>query len=58
MRSANGCAFCEFGGGSGDFAIVACAAVAEKDALRLAVGGVADRPIARDLAQLDGEALD
>jgi len=52
-----GCAFANSGGGRG-FAIVACAAVAERMHLRLAVGGVADRPIARDLAQLDGEALD
>ncbi|CAM3413489.1 FAD binding domain-containing protein [Bordetella sputigena] len=38
------CAFTEFSARHGDFAIVAVAAVAGPDGLRLAVGGVADRP--------------
>jgi 2-furoyl-CoA dehydrogenase FAD binding subunit len=32
--------------------------VARKTGLRIAVGGVADRPVARDLPRLDGSALD
>src|SRR5215204_5102087 len=47
-RPGQGCAFREFGRRHGDFAIVACAAVAGADGMRLAVGGVADRPVARD----------
>ena len=42
----------------GDFAIVACAAVTTSDGIRLAVGGVADMPVARDFPPLDGSALD
>jgi 2-furoyl-CoA dehydrogenase FAD binding subunit len=42
----------------GDFAIVACAAVATMDGVRLAVGGVADMPVARVFPRLDGSALD
>src|SRR6185437_16325472 len=42
----------------GDFALVAVAAVASADRLRLAVGGVADRPVARDFPLLAGDALD
>ncbi|OZI19085.1 carbon monoxide dehydrogenase [Bordetella genomosp. 9] len=38
------CAFTEFSARHGDFAIVAVAAVAGPGGLRLAVGGVADRP--------------
>lgn len=52
-----GTAFREFGRRHGDFAIVACAAVADAARARLAVGGVSDRPVARDFAQLEGEAL-
>jgi 2-furoyl-CoA dehydrogenase FAD binding subunit len=54
----NGYAFREFGRRHGDFAIVACAAVASEGATRLAVGGVADHPTARDFAKLNGNALD
>ncbi len=50
-------AFREFGRRHGDFAIAACAAVRTRDAIRLAVGGVADRPVARDFPLLDGGAL-
>lgn len=57
-RSGTGYAFREFARRHGDFAIVACAAVATEQGLRLAVGGVADRPIARDFGRIDGSALD
>jgi 2-furoyl-CoA dehydrogenase FAD binding subunit len=57
-RPGQGCAFREFGRRHGDFAIVACAAVADADGVRLAVGGVADRPVARDLGKSDGSALE
>jgi 2-furoyl-CoA dehydrogenase FAD binding subunit len=42
----------------GDFAIVACAAIVSDTAIRFAVGGVADKPEARDWPLLDGAALD
>lgn len=54
----HGYAFREFARRHGDFAIVACAAVANEHAARLAIGGVADRPVAFDGLQLDGTALD
>ncbi|GAN78500.1 FAD binding domain-containing protein [Acidisphaera rubrifaciens] len=57
-RPDTGYAFAEIGRRHGDFAIVACAAVAGPHGLRLAVGGVADRPVARDFPPLDGSALD
>ena len=47
-RPGEGFAFREFARRHGDFAIVACAAVATENSVRLAVGGVADRPMARD----------
>ncbi len=53
-----GYAFAEFARRHGDFAIVACAAVADGDNIRLCVGGVADRPTVRDFGALDGGALD
>ena len=56
-RAGDGFAFREFGRRHGDFAIVACAAAATHCGTRLAVGGVADRPVVRDLAELDGSAL-
>jgi 2-furoyl-CoA dehydrogenase FAD binding subunit len=52
------CAFREVARRHGDFAIVACAAVATADGVRLAVGGVADMPATRDLPRLEGSALD
>jgi 2-furoyl-CoA dehydrogenase FAD binding subunit len=52
------CAFREVARRHGDFAIVACAAVATDNGVRLAVGGVADMPATRDLPRLDGSALD
>ena len=44
-----GYAFREIGRRHGDFAIVACAGVVGGATARLAIGGVADRPVARDL---------
>jgi 2-furoyl-CoA dehydrogenase FAD binding subunit len=52
------CAFREVARRHGDFAIVACAAVETTEGVRLAVGGVADMPAARDFPDLDGSALD
>jgi 2-furoyl-CoA dehydrogenase FAD binding subunit len=42
----------------GDFAVVACAAAVHDKGIRFAVGGVADKPEARDWPRLDGSALD
>jgi len=53
-----GYAFAEFSLRHGDYAACAVAVVARKRGLRIAVGGVADRPLARDLPPLDGSALD
>lgn len=52
------CAFREVARRHGDFAIVACAAVATQTGVRLSVGGVADVPTARDWPHLEGSALD
>jgi 2-furoyl-CoA dehydrogenase FAD binding subunit len=52
------CAFREVARRHGDFAIVACAAVTTGRGVRLAVGGVADTPVAREFDALDGAALD
>lgn len=52
------CAFREVARRHGDFAIVACAAVATAGGVRLSVGGVADVPTARDWPRLEGSALD
>ncbi len=52
------CAFREVARRHGDFAIVACAAVATPTGVRLSVGGVADVPTARDWPRLEGSALD
>lgn len=57
-RPGHGYAFAEFGRRHGDFAIVACAAVCTKDRIRVAIGGVADRPVARNFPSLGGDALD
>lgn len=53
-----GCAFREIGRRHGDFAIVACAAVVDASEARLAVGGVADRPVMRSLPLPDSGDLD
>jgi 2-furoyl-CoA dehydrogenase FAD binding subunit len=52
------CAFREVARRHGDFAIVACAAVASMQGVRFAVGGVADMAAVRDWPRLDGTALD
>ena len=56
-RPGEGFGFAEFSRRHGDFAICAVAAVANEKGLRIAVGGVADRPVARDLPRLEGSAL-
>lgn len=57
-KPGQGFGFAEFSRRHGDFAICAVAAVADGAGLRIAVGGVADRPVARELPLLDGSALD
>jgi 2-furoyl-CoA dehydrogenase FAD binding subunit len=57
-QQSHGYAFREFARRHGDFAIVACAAVAGAHSLRLAIGGVGDRPLARDIGDLYGDMLD
>jgi 2-furoyl-CoA dehydrogenase FAD binding subunit len=56
-RASEGFAFREFARRHGDFAIVACAAVADAKRVRLAVGGVADRPVVRDFSDASDDAL-
>lgn len=54
-----GYAFTEMALRHGDFALAAVAVVARGAGVRIAVGGVADRPVARDYpADLGGDALD
>ena len=57
-RAGTGYAFREIGRRHGDFAIVACAAVVNAREARLAVGGVADKPIACDLPLLGKSNFD
>jgi len=57
-RPGTGYAFREVALRHGDFALCAVAAVADRQNLRIAVGGVADRPVARDYPRLAGGALD
>lgn len=57
-RAGAGYAFREIGRRHGDFAIVACAAIVDARTARLAVGGVADRPLARELPLPDDPGLD
>ncbi|WP_298261214.1 FAD binding domain-containing protein [Bradyrhizobium sp.] len=52
------CAFREVARRHGDFAIVACAAVATDKGVRLAIGGVADMPVTREFPRLESGALD
>jgi 2-furoyl-CoA dehydrogenase FAD binding subunit len=52
-----GFAFREFARRHGDFAIVACAALVSGQSIRLAVGGVADRPVVHDFADASDDAL-
>jgi 2-furoyl-CoA dehydrogenase FAD binding subunit len=53
-----GYAFREVGLRHGDFAVCAVAVVAEGEQLRIGVGGVADRPVVRELEALANDALD
>jgi 2-furoyl-CoA dehydrogenase FAD binding subunit len=57
-KPGDGHAFREFARRHGDFAIVACAAIATAEGTRLAVGGVADCPAAHDFGMLEGADLD
>lgn len=57
-KSGTGYGFEEFSMRHGDFAVCAVAVVADAQRLRVAVGGVADRPTARDFPVLQGSALD
>ncbi len=52
-----GFAFHEFARRHGDFAIVACAAIVTERNVRLAVGGVADRPVVCDFDGASADAL-
>ena len=54
----SGYAFAEMAQRRGDFAIVALAAAASGERVRLGVGGVADRPDVREWDGLEGSALD
>ncbi|MGA2549510.1 MAG: FAD binding domain-containing protein [Burkholderiaceae bacterium] len=49
--------FAEFSTRHGDYALVACAAVTRPDEIRLAVGGVADRPVVSVWPRLTDDAL-
>ena len=57
-KPVTGYAFTEFARRHGDFAIVAVAAVADRNSVRLGVGGVADVPTVREFAAVSGAALD
>jgi 2-furoyl-CoA dehydrogenase FAD binding subunit len=57
-RNGAGYAFHEVAMRHGDFAITAVAAAVDKDRVRVAIGGVADRPTAREWPDLAGSALD
>jgi len=57
-RAGNRYAFAEVSRRHGDFAIVACAAVAGEREVRLAVGGVADRPRVLSLPRLPARELE
>jgi 2-furoyl-CoA dehydrogenase FAD binding subunit len=56
-RPGAGYAFREVARRHGDFAIVACAAIVDGKGARLAVGGVADRPVGRDLPAVNAPDL-
>jgi 2-furoyl-CoA dehydrogenase FAD binding subunit len=58
QRPGIGAAFREIARRHGDFAIVACAAMVEAHSVRLAVGGVADRPQMRLMPASLGSDLD
>jgi 2-furoyl-CoA dehydrogenase FAD binding subunit len=56
-RSGERYGFAEFSARHGDFALVSCAAVVSDTAIRIAVGGVADRPVVERWPRLEGEDL-
>jgi 2-furoyl-CoA dehydrogenase FAD binding subunit len=56
--AATGYAFHEVARRHGDFAIVACAAIADAKGARLAIGGVAERPVLRAMPLPGSSALD
>jgi 2-furoyl-CoA dehydrogenase FAD binding subunit len=56
-QAGTGYAFREIARRHGDFAIVGCAAVVTRDAIHLAVAGVADKPERRSWPMLDGSGL-
>jgi 2-furoyl-CoA dehydrogenase FAD binding subunit len=49
--------FTEFSARHGDFAMVACATVVTDTSIRIAVGGVADRPVVEEWPRLRGDDL-
>jgi 2-furoyl-CoA dehydrogenase FAD binding subunit len=49
--------FTEFSARHGDFAMVACATVVTDTSIRIAVGGVADRPVVEEWPRLQGDDL-
>ncbi len=58
-KAGDGIAFREVSQRHGDFALMACVAIAAKDGVRFAVSGVAPRPMLREWpAELAGTALD
>jgi len=58
-KAGDGIAFREISQRHGDFALMACVAIAAKDGVRFAVSGVAPRPMLREWpAELAGTALD
>jgi 2-furoyl-CoA dehydrogenase FAD binding subunit len=57
-RPGQGFGFEEFSVRHGDFAVCALAVVADAQGLRVAVGGVADKPVAQDWPPLQGADLD
>lgn len=56
-KPGSGYGFTEFNRRHGDFAIVALAAISDGKTARLAVGGVADKPMNRDFPDLSKDAL-
>ena len=55
--SGEGCAFTEFGIRHGDFAILAVAALANAERVRLGIGGCSDRPHVVEFPPPEGDAL-
>ena len=53
-----GYAFTEFARRHGDFAVVAIAAIARANGIRIGVGGVAEQPVVEEWPPLAGSALD